>query len=128
MDILVFITAALLIITKFLDALTTHRRIRHVTDEQNLLARQLMVRIGKGNAIWLIFFIAVAIVASSLWLLYDSHPSWLWKSAFVLVGVHISIVQAAVAWANHTRQQNLITRWVLRYFMKGSAAGNRRSG
>jgi 4-hydroxybenzoate polyprenyltransferase len=128
MDLLVYITAAMLIITKFFDALTTHRRIRHTADEQNPLARRLMLRIGKGNAIWLIFFIAVVIVVLSLWLLYEKHHSFIWRSAYVLVGILISVVQASVAWANHVGKQNLITRWLLRHFMKGSASGIRRSG
>lgn len=45
-QILVIMTAVALVMTKWLDCISTSRRISHIGQEQNGLARNLMQKIG----------------------------------------------------------------------------------
>lgn len=115
MDIMVFAVALLLILTKALDALSTARRIRHIGQEANPLARWLMERIGVRPAIWLVFLLACGIVVLSVILLYLWFEGTWYKWVFIVAGSLISFVQAAVAESNHKGRTNAVSRWLLRW-------------
>ena len=117
-DILVFLTAALLVLTKWFDCISTSRQIRFIGQEQNGMARKLMRKIGIKPAIWLIFLIHLLIVALSMWILYEYYDKALWKWIFIFIGICISVVQAAVGLSNHRGQLNAISRLVLKWMRR----------
>jgi len=113
MDTLIVCTAAALVVTKALDCLTTLRGIRSAAAETNAIARSLMQRIGIRRAVALIFVLALGcIYAAAAYALYSEQV--VWRAGFVVIGLAISIVQAAVAHTNHTGRDNPITRRVRR--------------
>jgi hypothetical protein len=117
-QILVIMTAVALVMTKWLDCISTSRRISHIGQEQNGLARNLMQKMGMKQAIWLIFFIHMAIVALSLWVLYQVHDQAIWEWLFIILGTGISVIQAAVAESNHRGRLNMISRLVLKWMRR----------
>ena len=117
-QILVIMTAVALVMTKWLDCISTSRRISHIGQEQNGLARNLMQKMGMKQAIWLIFFIHMAIVALSLWILYQVHDQAIWEWLFIILGAGISVIQFAVAESNHRGRLNMISRLVLKWMRR----------
>jgi hypothetical protein len=118
MDTMVIITAILMVFTKALDAITTARRIRHIGQEANPLARVLMGRIGIRSAIWLVSLLALVIIVLSVVLLYKWFDDPWYKSMFILVGIGISFVQAAVAESNHKGRTNAVSRSLLKWMRR----------
>ena len=111
---LIYISTALVVISKFLDCLTTARSIRTLAMERNPMARRLMIRYGTKNAIWGIFAVAIAMTALTLWLLKTYYDTLFYRIVFVVIALMISLVQFAVAWTNYTGRVNRITSLLLR--------------
>jgi len=105
---LVYGVTGLLIITKLLDVLTTLARIRNADAETNPFARGLMHRLGTRQAVWLVFILAAAIISVAGFTAI--RGGLLLQLAFVPAGSAAAVVQAAVAHANWTGTDNMITR------------------
>ncbi|MEP6262012.1 MAG: hypothetical protein ABJ092_10575 [Gillisia sp.] len=114
MDIMIYITAALLIVSKFLYCYTTRVRIGGNIDlENNQLAHRIMKAISINETIWLFFLIAVVIIGLSTFLLFRMNAGFLYQLAFVIIGLLITLVQFAVAHNNYYRKGNMITGFLL---------------
>ena len=121
--VLVLTTSACLIGAKFLDCYSTMSQLEKPEDELNPLGRAAINRVGKRAAIWGVFLLVVIIVAivggtayrQALGLLEDREPNFIevitvW--AYVILGLAIAGVQAAVAHTNWTGRYSLISRSV----------------
>lgn len=104
----IVIVASLLILSKFLDAWSTHRKATSPSWETNPLVRPLMERWGVGRTSWFIFAFTVVYVSLL------SFGAWLttpWSLfLFVPAGLLVALVQGAVAHHNLTGSQNFIVR------------------
>lgn len=110
MTTVVFIVIGFLIITKLLDVLSTLRLLRDPMMETNPIARRLMLRFGMKGTVWLIFIVAIILVATSgVIALYEGV---VYQVAFILVGIFISVIQFAVAYTNWTGADTFITRTI----------------
>jgi predicted phage tail protein len=107
---LVYGVIGLLIFTKLLDVLTTLGRIRQADTETNPFARGLMQRLGTHRTVWLVFILAGAIIAVAGFAALRGGA--LMRIVFIIAGFLMAIIQAAVAHANWTGTDNLITRKV----------------
>jgi len=105
---LILLTAGCLIVTKLADVLSTLRHIRDTQHESNPYARRIMQRIGQTPAVWLVFGLSLIIIGVATYVALSSH--WLIQIAFIILGVFVSYVQAAVAHSNATQRDNTITR------------------
>ncbi len=112
--VLISFVIFLLILTKLLDVLSTLRRIRYASNETNPFARKLMYRWGPKATVWFVFVLAVIIIGVAGYLAYLMGP--IFQIAFILVGIFISLVQFAVAAANWSGKDNLITRQVRKVY------------
>ena len=110
LELLVYIVIGLLVATKLLDALSTLARIRHVDAETNSFARGLMQRLGTRRTVWLVAILAAAIISVAGFAALRGGP--LMQVVFIIAGIAIAVVQAAVAHANWTGADNRITRQV----------------
>jgi len=115
MLVLVYIISGLLIFTKFLDVVSTLRRITPWNPELNPLARWLMSKVGVRPAVWLVFLLAVVIIGIATWLAYDI--GLLFQVFYIVGGIQVSFIQAAVAHSNWTQKPNWITIKVNTWFM-----------
>ena len=106
----ILITAGCLIITKLADVISMLRHIRGTQHESNPFARRIMQRIGITPAVWLVFGLSLIIVGVTTYVALAGH--WLIQIAFILLGVFVSYVQAAVAHTNATQRDNTITRTI----------------
>jgi hypothetical protein len=110
MTTVVFFVIGFLIITKLLDVLSTLRLLRDPMMETNPIARRLMLRFGMKGTVWLIFIVAIILVATSgVIALYEGV---VYQVAFILVGSFISVIQFAVAYTNWTGADTFITRTI----------------
>ena len=110
MDILVAISVLAMIISKFLDCLSTQTRLVDINDEKNSIGRMIMKLFTVKAGIWAVFLLSLLIIALSTWLLYAYYPTTFYKGIFVIAGLFISLVQLAVAHNNYTGRSNFITR------------------
>ena len=121
--VLVLTTSVCLIGTKFLDCYSTMSQLEKPEDELNPLGKAAINRVGKRAAVCGVFLVVVIIVAivggtayqQALGLLEDREPSFIevmtvW--AYVILGLAIAWVQAAVAHTNWTGRYSLISRSV----------------
>lgn len=113
MDIFIYIVMLLLIITKFLDVLSTIKRITHPSIETNPFAKRLMVRFGIRSTAWGVFGLVVLITLIAGRIALDGQQDL--EFLFIGLGIFLSIVQFSVAHNNWTRKPNLITKWVWKY-------------
>lgn len=119
MDLLIYLTAALLLVSKFLDCYTTRVRIGgNIDREENPLANRIMKSININETIWLFFLIAAIIICFSTWLLFQLNAGIFYKIAFILTGLFITVVQFAVAHSNYYKRRNIITRYIKNIFQK----------
>lgn len=118
LNFIVFLTAVLIIFSKFLDCFTTSVRINSVGQERNPIARKLMKRFGIQNVIWAIFVLTILIVSLTLSMLLTYYDILIYKLLFVFAGLFISIIQFAVACTNKTGRLNTITKFLLRRYSK----------
>lgn len=107
---IILITAGCLIITKLADVISTLRHIRGTHHESNPFARRIMQRIGITPAVWMVFGLSLIIIGVTTYVALASH--WLIQIAFIMLGVFVSYVQAAVAHSNATQRDNTITRTI----------------
>ena len=106
MTIAILVTAALLLVTKFLDCWTTGRGLRGGLHEANPICRPLMVHFGPRTATRGVFGLAVLIVAVTAAGALGTDEPW-YRAAFVALGLAIALVQAGVAFLNHRRLARL---------------------
>ena len=114
MNALIYISASLVVLSKFLDCLTTAWRIRTPTMERNPIARRLMIRFGTHATIWGVFAVSIAITALSLWLVLTFYNTPFYRITFIVIALILSLVQFAVALNNHSGRVNGITRVILK--------------
>jgi len=112
LNLCVMLVLALLVLTKLCDVLSTIANIRHPDGETNPIARRMMRGMGMSCAAWLVFAVAMVIVGVSAWMALEGGSGV--KASFIVVGVAISVVQAAVAHHNWTRRPNAVSRLVMR--------------
>ena len=110
MNILVFLAAFLLVLTKLLDILSTLYMIKDVRDETNPLARGLMSRVGPRKAIWAVFILALGIIAVSS--VIALRGGLVMQNLFFIAAILISLIQGAVALSNWQGKDNFITKYV----------------
>ena len=114
MNIELIITAVLMAATKLMDVISTLKCVSPTNPELNPLARWLMNKVGVRPAIWLVFVLVVTIIGVATWIAFS--VGWLFQIVFIVGGVMVSIIQAAVAHANWTQRQNWITIKVNTWF------------
>jgi len=110
MTVCVYLVIALLVVTKLCDVASTAQRIGHSGAETNPIARRMMIRVGTGRAIWIVFILALIIIGIAGGAAVAGGN--LMKSLFIVVGLAISIIQGAVAHCNWSGHENAITRRV----------------
>lgn len=113
MDTLVICTAALMRVTKALDCLTTLAAVPTAAAETNPFARGIMHRLGVQRTTALVFLLAAALTCTVAAVVL-MMGSTLYAALFIVVGLFVATVQAAVAHTNWTGRQNPITARVLR--------------
>ncbi|TRO66943.1 hypothetical protein [Christiangramia sabulilitoris] len=113
LELMVYITAALLTLSKFLDCYSTQLRIRNLNDETNSIGRTFM-SLGIKNGIWIIFLISLLIILGSVFLISEYYSTLLYQCLFIITGILVSVVQFAVAHANYYGRENKITRLIRR--------------
>ena len=119
MNLLILLTAALLLITKFLDCYSTKVRIGgNIENENNPLAQRIMRSLQFNETIWLFFLIAAVIIFLSTFMLFRMNAGLLYQSAFVIIGLFISTIQFAVAHNNYYRRSNTITRFIMKIYRR----------
>jgi hypothetical protein len=109
-------TGMLIILTKWLDCMSTARAIGHPGQERNPIARELMRRYGVRATIWSVFGLTTLIVVTYLILLWRVPDMPLGRGGFLVVGTVLWITQGAVAHTNWTGRSNMLTRWLWRMF------------
>ena len=113
MNYLLLFTAFVLTLSKFLDCLTTSQGITHLHQEQNYLARKMMIRLGMQNTIWGVFLLSIIIIVSPiLYHYFEPLPFW-YLILYILLGLAISVIQFAVAHTNYYKKLNYFTRLLL---------------
>lgn len=110
LEIGLWISAILLLLTKGLDVASTWAAIRHAAQETNPFARSLMRKFGVRNGLWLAAFAAFAIIIAVL-IAIPSMP--VEAKPFAIIGMLVvSWIQGAVAMTNFTGVTNPVTRGV----------------
>lgn len=110
----VIFVIVLLIVTKLFDAYSTLKRIKTIRSETNPMARRMMARTGTRQAVWLIFFFSLIIIilAGATALTGNFTLQWF----FIILGILLSIIQAAVAQSNWMGKDNIITAQIRRLY------------
>ncbi len=108
--ILTYFVIAMLAATKLLDVLSTLARIRNTDAETNPFARGLMKRLGAGKTVWLVFILALGIISVAGFAAL--RGGLIMQIAFIALGLAVSVIQGAVAFANWSGADNFITRQV----------------
>jgi len=116
MIVIIILVIALLFITKLLDVISTLQKIRTSMDETNPFVCKIMPLVGTKSAVWLVFLITMVIVGLAGYIALRGGR--LTKGTFVIAGLFISIVQAAVAHANWSGRDNAITRFVRKVYLR----------
>ena len=111
-DTFVICTAALILVTKALDCLTTLAAVPTAAAETNPLARGVMHRLGVRRTAAVVFVVA-AMLTCAVAAVVLMMESTLYAACFVVVGLFVATVQAAVAHTNWTGRWNGITSRVL---------------
>ncbi len=111
---IIVVVTVFLVVTKLMDVLSTLKRISPTNPELNPLARWLMNKVGMRPAIWLVFTLVVIIIGVATWIAFDVDGFF--QIVFIVGGMVVSLIQAAVAYANWTQRPNFITRKVLTWF------------
>jgi hypothetical protein len=106
----IYLVAVLLVLTKLLDVASTLQKVNHASEETNPIARQFMIRFGAVGVVWMIFLLAIVIIGLATALAMGG--TLIFKGIYLLVGVFVSAVQAAVAHSNWQGGDNLITKYV----------------
>lgn len=112
---LLYITAILLIATKFLDSYTTDLRLKNIVQERNRFARLLMSKIGVRATIYGIWVLSIMIVAITFEIVIRIDTV-LYSVSFIALGLSISIIQFMVAHHNYTGKTNFVTKLLLKIY------------
>lgn len=112
--IITYFIIAMLAATKLLDVLSTLAMIRNTDNETNPFARGLMKHLGPGKTVWLVFILALAIISIAGFAAL--RGGLIMQIAFIAVGLAVSVIQGAVAFANWTGAENFITRQVRAFY------------
>ncbi len=118
LDILLYTSAFLVILSKYLDCISTASKLVDIRQESNPLARKLFAITGHQRAIWLIFFLSIIIVSVSLYLvvrMYNSNP---YKLFYIFLSLFISTIQFAVAHTNKSKRRNAISNLIYKIHRK----------
>jgi len=110
----VIFVIVLLIVTKLFDAYSTLKRIKTIRSETNPLARRMMTRTGTRQAVWLIFFFSLIIIILAGATALSGNLTLQWF--FIILGILLSIIQAAVAQSNWMGKDNIITAQIRRLY------------
>ena len=110
LELLVYGVISLLAATKLLDVLSTLVRISGTEVETNPFARRLMRRLGTRRTVWIVFILAIAIISVAGFAAL--RGGLIMQIAFIPAGFMVAIIQGAVAHANWTCTDNLITRQI----------------
>ena len=124
LQLAVWVVSLALVATKLFDCWSTVVHMQGPSDESNPLARAAMVRFGPRVTIWAVFALVVAIVAvvgGSAYRTAADVPTepavqpvkFLAVWGYIVLGLFISLAQAAVAQTNRTGRFNPISRAVL---------------
>ncbi|MCO6463394.1 MAG: hypothetical protein J5I52_04515 [Saprospiraceae bacterium] len=116
MFVLIWITTLMMIISKYMDCITTANRVKHPSQEQNPFARMLMSKYGIQPVIWGIFALTVLIVLTAIWLVYNVYSDTESQILFIFLGMTISIFQFAVALSNKTGKLNIFTKVIAAFY------------
>lgn len=107
---LIIITSVLLIVSKFFDCFTTTIGFKkHGNGEKNPVALFIMRKIGIGATIWTIFTFTVALAVLFAYSTIKEDNT-LYSSAFIILGIIISLIQFDVARHNYAGNKSFITR------------------
>lgn len=123
MHIVVWVVIFLLIVTKLCDVLSTLREIHHASNESNPFAQKIMRRMGTKQAVWLVFLLAILIIAITG--ITALTMGVVFQVVFTVFGLFVSIVQLAVAIANWTGRDNMVStqvrkvHWKVRMILPG---------
>jgi hypothetical protein len=109
------ISAGLILLTKYLDCITTLQRISSPYQERNRLALAMMLRWGIKSVIWGVMGLAVVIVAVTLYLLLTVFTEPVFKVLFAVWAGIISLFQAAVAHSNYSGRANILTSFIRKF-------------
>jgi len=124
LQLAVWVVSLTVVATKFFDCWSTAVQMQGPSDETNPLARAAMLRFGPRFTIWAIFVLVVVIVAIVGGSAYrnaadvPTEPTvqpvkFLVVWGYIVLGLFISLAQAAVAQTNRTGRFNPISRAVL---------------
>ena len=110
------ITAVLLVWSKALDIISTHRHIA-TKREANPLARWLFLTLGLRWALVAVSFVYIAIIAvAGAIIISETNPVVIYS--VVITGLFVSAVQFDVARANTTGKNSTLTKMLVRLFSR----------
>ncbi|MCC7404564.1 MAG: hypothetical protein IT288_09230 [Bdellovibrionales bacterium] len=111
-EIIFWLSALSLVITKIADLWTTYKMVTEKS-ETNPLGRWLFAKIGLLPGLFVVGALAIGIIGVTY---FGAFTAGIWFQVPVAVlGYFVAIVQAAVAHHNATGHSNLMTRQVLRF-------------
>ena len=110
-------SCGLVVATKLADLWTTWRNVDS-SSETNPFGALLFRRTNVGVGVLVVGLLAAAIIGVSYGTAWAMGPAA--QLAVAALGVPIAVVQGAVAWTNHTRRFNGITRRIRRLYNRCS--------
>lgn len=118
-NILSYIALFLLLFSKYLDGDSTMRQIKKysIHGERNPMARKLMLRYGPRTTMWVIGLLSAIIAVGTF---VYAQKNILYQCAFIVLSLIISCMQFAIAHANYTSRQNIVTRFLSKTKYYGS--------
>lgn len=119
MQIAVYFTMLLLMITKLMDVFTTLVRIKSPNQEKNPAARYVIKRFGTATTVWGVFALSLLIIVPTG--IFALRMSEYYKIMYTLLGFLISIIQLEVARSNWTGNLNPVAVRVDAIYRKFSA-------
>lgn len=114
MNKLIYITAIMIVITKLLDCYTTIRFCKNANSETNPIASYFMKNLGIRKLVYIYFALTLIIVfLTGFWAILTDIL--IYKIAFIILGLIISIIKALVVYTNYTHKFNFITKIILNF-------------
>jgi len=118
-NVIVILTSLLIVVTKFFDCYTTYERIIRKNEginlESNPIVRMLMYKLNSGTAVIIfVFFVTLFIVSFVTYMIYRVYPYLYMKVAYIVIGLFVAIVQAAVVRTNISSKPNIITKKIFK--------------
>lgn len=106
MPLIITLTSIAIILSKFLDVLSTLQNKDRSTLERNPIVNRLARWITFDYILWIVFIIVIIIVV-----IYHSivvNLSSPWQLGYIIIGITITIIHCAVAHQNYTGKHNII--------------------